>query len=546
MKLGAKKWWWIGSIVVVVITGVVLAGRNKANSYTTATVDRADLTQIVSVSGTVKPASEVNLGLPTSGRVATVSAQVGDRVTAGQLLVALEQGQLGAQLRQAQAGVLSSQALLSQYQAAVTREQAKLDELLRGSLPEEIAIKKDQLATAEQDLSNDYATLSTTVNDAYNKADDAVRVKTSAMFSGNINLDYSLTFNTCNSQAAINATAAREQSESDLTKWLTELNQLSAVSSQFEWDQTIIKAKAHLQVYNNFLIALNSVLTDSCLLNNSTYDTYRTNLSTARTAINTALTNVGGAEQDIAAQKIIISRIKNELDLVLAGTPVEQISAQRAALKQAEANLTSQQAQVQQAQANVQAIQAQLGQSVIRAPFAGLVTKQEAKVGEIASGGTSLVSVISDNQYQIEAFVPEADIAKLTVSDQAEVTLDAYGSEVIFQAAIVAIEPAETVIEGLATYKVVFQFTQDDERIKSGMTANIDITTDSRTQVLAIPQRAITIEDSKRIVQLLEISAGKEVPIDRTVETGIVGIEGLIEITSGLEEGDRVVTGVSK
>ena len=43
-----------------------------------------------------------------------------------------------------------------------------------------------------------------------------------------------------------------------------------------------------------------------------------------------------------------------------------------------------------------------------------------------------LVSVISDNQYQI-GFVPEADIAKLTVSDQAGVTLDAYGSEVIFK-----------------------------------------------------------------------------------------------------------------
>ena len=135
------------------------------------------------------------------------------------------------------------------------------------------------------------------------------------------------------------------------------------------------QGKAHLQVYTILLIALNSVLTDSCLLNNSTYDTYRTNLSTARTAINTALTNVGGAEQDIAAQNHHY-RIKNELDLVLAGTPVEQISAQRAALKQAEANLTSQQVKSNKLKPMFKLFRP-AGTSVIRAPFAGLVTKQE-------------------------------------------------------------------------------------------------------------------------------------------------------------------------
>jgi multidrug efflux pump subunit AcrA (membrane-fusion protein) len=149
----------------------------------------------------------------------------------------------------------------------------------------------------------------------------------------------------------------------------------------------------------------------------------------------------------------------------------------------------------------------------------------------------------STGEYKIEANVPEVDVAKVAVGDPARVTLDAYGSAEFFPATISAIDPAETVIEGVPTYTVTLRFDQKDERIKSGMTANIDIRTDQREGVLYIPARAVlTDADGRRFVRVPDGLATRDVP----VEVGLRGSDGRIEILSGLSEGDVVVTFLKK
>ncbi len=138
----------------------------------------------------------------------------------------------------------------------------------------------------------------------------------------------------------------------------------------------------------------------------------------------------------------------------------------------------------------------------------------------------------------ISAAVPEVDVAKITIGDKAEVTLDAYGDTTVFPAAVSSIDPAETVIEGVPTYKVTLYFNDRDERVRSGMTANLDILTERREGVFRIPSRAVTTKDGKKIVRVPDISGLREV----VVETGLRGSDGSIEIVSGLSEGDEVVT----
>ncbi len=220
------------------------------------------------------------------------------------------------------------------------------------------------------------------------------------------------------------------------------------------------------------------------------------------------------------------------------GNTPGQTAYQGALVRQAEANLATQEAAIKQAQAALQNTQAQLDKNSLRAPFDGLVAKQEAKVGEMAAANTTIVSLISEAKFEIEANVPEADIAKVKISDSANVTLDAYGNEVIFEARVVAIEPAETVIDGVATYKNTFQFVKEDERIKSGMTANIDILTDQRENVIIVPQRAVINQGNGKIIKVL---GDDQVVKDVQVETGLRGSDGNIEIISGLNEGDKVV-----
>ena len=146
--------------------------------------------------------------------------------------------------------------------------------------------------------------------------------------------------------------------------------------------------------------------------------------------------------------------------------------------------------------------------------------------------------MISTNKYEIEANVPEADIAKIKVGNTADVTLDAYGNDVRFNVKITAIDPAETVIEGVSTYKTTFQFTAEDGRIKSGMTANLDILTDKKENVIAIPSRAVITKGADKIVTVLGNNILKEVK----VTLGLRGSDGNVEIVSGISEGDKVVT----
>jgi len=167
----------------------------------------------------------------------------------------------------------------------------------------------------------------------------------------------------------------------------------------------------------------------------------------------------------------------------------------------------------------------------------GIVTKVAAKVGEIVSAGVVQISVLSSAKFEIEVNVPEADIAKIKIGDRASVTLDAYGSDVFFDTQVVKIDPAETIVEGVATYKITLQFTHEDELVKSGMTANIDILTAKREQALIVPQRLVMIKNGKKSVLILVGQTVQEV----IIETGLRGSDGNTEILAGLKEGDLVV-----
>jgi len=145
---------------------------------------------------------------------------------------------------------------------------------------------------------------------------------------------------------------------------------------------------------------------------------------------------------------------------------------------------------------------------------------------------------MSTSKYEIKANIPEADIAKVKVGDKANVTLDAYEDDVFFPSTVTFIDPAETIIENVSAYKTTFQFDKKDKRIKSGMTANIDIMTNSRKNVLAVSYRALRTGGGNNVEVLND---NNEIEIKK-VKVGMRSSDGRVEIISGLKEGDRVIT----
>ncbi len=194
-------------------------------------------------------------------------------------------------------------------------------------------------------------------------------------------------------------------------------------------------------------------------------------------------------------------------------------------------------AEIRQAEAEIERIQAALAERTLYAPFNGIITAIDAKLGGVAAANETAVSLISAGTLQIESYVPEIHLPFIAVGDRADITLDAYGPDTHFSAIIASIDPAETVRDGVSTYRAVLQFVGDDTRVRSGMTANVTITTDERENVLTVPQGVIIERDGKKYV-LVQQGADRE---ESDVTTGAVSSLGRIEIKSGLSSGETVV-----
>lgn len=559
-------------MVVLVVGGVIyMQTRTVQSPYEFVSVRRGDISQEVSVTGRVKPADNVDLSFEKSGAVLSILVKVGDRISRGQILATLNTEEILSQISQAIAGVESAKASFLQYQSAVDAQQAKLDELRQGSRSEEILISETKVANAQNsladtennlvnvknkaqvDLSNLYD-IKPILTDAYLKADDAINKQIDDMFSNDSSADPQLTFFT-SSQAEGDAEWKRKNAGVNLAQLKLGIDSLP--SSQANLDSLLDKTANYLNFILDSLDSLNDALTYSSGLSSATLANYRYDANTARTNVNTAITSANTRKQAIIAQKAtnqsnittaeasvntaknILASAQDDLNLKKAGATAQQLSAQLAALSQTKAAAQAQEAQIKSAQAILKNYQAQLAKSQIQSPINGIVTKQDAKIGEIASAGKSVISIISDTKFQIETNVTEADIAKVKIGNGAKITLDAYGNNVIFNGLVVAIDPAETMLEGVATYKVTLQFEKDDERIKSGMTANIDILTNERQNVLLVPQRAVRQKEGGQ--QFILIDVGAKDPIEKEIVAGLKGADGNIEIISGLNEGDKIV-----
>lgn len=189
------------------------------------------------------------------------------------------------------------------------------------------------------------------------------------------------------------------------------------------------------------------------------------------------------------------------------------------------------------AQAEIDKIRAEIQKNTIYAPFDGVVTNIEKEIGEVASQNETVVTMMSAGIFQIESYVPEVNIALIKAGDEAKVTLDAYGENVLFGAKVISIDPAETIRDGVSTYKVRLQFLENDNRIKSGMTANVSIIIFNKPDVIVVPGGVVFEKDGKNFVQVKTLKD----TLEREVILGDVSSLGQVEIISGLEEGEMVL-----
>ena len=497
------------AIILVLVIGVYFGFfRNSKAPAELITVTKGSITEVVSITGNTTPTQSVSLGFQNSGTIAYVYRNLGDKVSAGEVVAKLNMANLSASLQQAQANV------------AV--QQAKLDGLKAGSRPADIASSQAALQKAQQDLANLYSSISDAATSGYAKANDAVRTQLSTFFSNAETNQPQLNFQTSNPQAASNAVSLRLSASIELNIWQQELAGISTLSSPDALITVLRNNLSRLTTIQNLLNASSVVLDGSINLSAAQLAANKASVTAGLTEVNSSMSSLNSISQSIAYQQATVAQAQAQLSLKQSGSTVQDIAAQ--------------QAQVDQAQAGVASAMANLQGAEIIAPISGVVTQQDAKIGQLASPGSPLVSIIGNKGFEMVAGVSETDIGKLTFGNKVTITLDAFPNEV-FSGSVFYIAPAQTNNQGVITYQVKISFDQADPRLKSGLTANIKIETRRKDGALILPQYAILQNDKGTFVEVTENKKVKQIP----VVIGIRDEKGNVEIMSGVTEGMKVL-----
>lgn len=215
------------------------------------------------------------------------------------------------------------------------------------------------------------------------------------------------------------------------------------------------------------------------------------------------------------------------------------VDVQRAQIKSAQALIDIQKAQIVSAQAVLRSARDQHEKIVLLSPIAGIVSRKNIEIGEVANPTSPAFSVISQDSFKIEAFVTQKDVSEIKTGDKAEITFDScLGGEKI-ELPVTAVDPAEVQENGNPIYKVTFELGKSTECLKPGATANIEIVAAERKNILAVPASSVIKRDSQYFILAEDEERGLR---EREIKVGLLGTNGFLEVISGIEEGDKIVS----
>ena len=118
-------------------------------------------------------------------------------------------------------------------------------------------------------------------------------------------------------------------------------------------------------------------------------------------------------------------------------------------------------------------------------------------------------------------------------------TFDAFGPDRIFEGTVVHIDPSAVTNDGIVNYKINTSILLLDQAIRSGMNADIAVITNERNHTLVIPKAALIMKDNKTYANIITDKKRKKYK-EVEVTTGLIGDGNLIEIISGLSDGQDI------
>ncbi|HLO87506.1 MAG TPA: efflux RND transporter periplasmic adaptor subunit [Nostocaceae cyanobacterium] len=278
------------------------------------------------------------------------------------------------------------------------------------------------------------------------------------------------------------------------------------------------------QLYNSGAISLQTVNQKR-----ADRDSAQAQVIEAQQALN--LQKIGSRPEDIAQARAVVEQRRQALELLKAGSRQEEIDAARA--------------QVISARGSLQSIQAQINDTILRAPFDGLVTKKFADPGAFVTPTTSASSVSSSlsssilslsSNNEVVADLAESNIAKIRLGQKVIIKADAYPGKT-FEGKVSQIAAQATVEQNVTSFQIKVSLDDPERLLLSGMNVEANFNVGQLNNALVVPTAAVVRRQNATGVFVM---GADEQPKFKRIETG-VSVNSFTEVKSGLKGDEKVL-----
>lgn len=523
-KKKKKVWLIVLVIAAIVIVLIGTAVKNMTSQIETAAntvevepVEKRDLSDSVSLKGTIAGQSKTNVMSLAAAEITAVNVQVGDIVKEGDPLVTLDQKDIEKQIAELKTNINNANAIaandavqkqeslnqakqdqattLAKATDSVNKAQASYDELVK---------KRDDCQTKLNNKKNEVSSAENAQNNAKKEVEEAQ----SAVYAAQDALSSYQSSNQNTSQPAPGGTAS-----STVDTKLAELQQNVEKASR--------NYSAKQSAYSEAASKYTSVKAEADSLQ-AELDAYPDQLKSAEEAVNTAKSSYSDAETSTNRS---VSTAQNTVDMQKYQTSTTR-------------DLKDQ----------LEQLQKQLADCTLSAPIGGVVTAVNVSVGDKNTAGTTMITIEDTSSLKVIVNVEEADILKIQEGMPATVSTDATGDEEIKGTVtrVVRVKNQSTNTNGTDTntssgYSA--EITIDNTELLVGMSAKAKIVIKDRGTQLAVPYDLIRQDDNgDSYVLVAEANEdGTATAVRKNIKVG-EEVDYYTEVTGGdLKEGDQLI-----
>ncbi|MDB5259499.1 MAG: family efflux transporter subunit, HlyD family secretion protein [Candidatus Taylorbacteria bacterium] len=490
------------------------AGTAVKTAYVSAVVQKNTIISSISGSGQVSASNEVDLKSKASGNIVYIGVKSGQEVAAGDLIARVD----------ARSAEIDLESARIAYQKLT--KPADAETLLQKQ--NDLAAANESQRKSADNLANDYNNALAAAAGSFVDMPSIIDGMRTSFYSSNGFLtDQNLgsvgqNIKDTRDQAGVAFDIALRKYNANLSHY----QQISASSGTTSIESLSIETfetVRALAIAVKDAKAVADAIQSANTYNTSGLASFQTSVNSWTSKVNSDLTNISNANTSIANDKsslassaTSVAEKSESLKKLQSGADPLDVASQQLSLKQK---------------------QYAYDDSFIRAPFDGVIAKVSVKLTDTVSSGAS-VSTLITKQKIATVTLNEVDVSKIKVGDKVTLTFDAIDGLSI-TGSVSEIDGVGTVTQGVVNYGVKIAFDTQDERVKSGMSVSAAIITGVKSDVISVPNAAVKSANGTSYVEMFTSSSTP--PTQRTVEIGIAN-DTLTEITSGLKEGEQIVT----